>query len=253
LVRPITADEFPAAITLAERFELRRLARRLTSNAAPECVLFLSRAALLSAGLLSWVPLPDRFSGRRLFARFLKADAARPCYLLEMRTTDLLSLIFERFHRSRLACLLRNLTSIIPRKEEALMKAREVMNTRVTAATPRAIGRDLALQLLSGMYSGLPVVDPKGKVVGVVTEFDLLQAIHEGKDLQTTKAEELMTKPVVCVQEDEEIDAVIGKMTERNIIRLPVVGEDGKLVGVIARSDILSRMIEPEFVTITGH
>jgi CBS domain-containing protein len=62
-----------------------------------------------------------------------------------------------------------------------------------------------------------------------------------------------MTKPVVCVQEDEEIDAVIGKMTERNIIRLPVVGEDGKLVGVIARADILSRMIEPEFVTIIGH
>jgi CBS domain-containing protein len=165
---------------------------------------------------------------------------------------DLFSLIFERFHRSRLACLLRNRTSVIPRKEEAFMKAREVMNTRVTAATPRAIGRDLALQLLSGMYSGLPVVDPKGKVVGVVTEFDLLQAIHEGKDLQTTKAEELMTKPVVCAQEDEEIDAVIGKMTERNIIRLPVVQEDGKLVGVIARADILSRMIEPEFVTIVG-
>jgi CBS domain-containing protein len=169
-----------------------------------------------------------------------------------MRTTDLLLLIFERFCRSRLACLLQNLTSVIPRKEEAFMKAREVMNTRVTAATPRAIGRDLALQLLSGMYSGLPVVDPKGKVVGVVTEFDLLQAIHEGKDLQTTKAEELMTKPAVCAQEDEEIDAVIGKMTEKNIIRLPVVREDGKLVGVIARADILSRMIEPEFVTIVG-
>jgi hypothetical protein len=39
------------------------------------------------------------------------------------------------------------------------MKARDVMNRRVTAATPRAIGRDLALQFLSGMYSGLPVVD----------------------------------------------------------------------------------------------
>jgi CBS domain-containing protein len=133
------------------------------------------------------------------------------------------------------------------------MKAREIMNTRVTAATPRAIGRDLALQLLSGMYSGLPVVDPKGKVVGVVTEFDLLRAIQDGKDLQTTKAEEIMTQPAVCAQEDEEIDAVIGKMTEKNIIRLPVVGEDGKLVGVIARADILSRMIEPEFVTMVGH
>lgn len=133
------------------------------------------------------------------------------------------------------------------------MKARDVMNTRVTAATPRAVARDLALQLLSGMYSGLPVIDAKSKVIGVVTEFDLLQAIHEGKDLQTTKAEEIMSKPVVCAQEDEEIDTVISKMTEKNIIRLPVVRDDGQLVGVIARADILGRMIEPEFVTIVGN
>src|SRR6266542_5823521 len=86
------------------------------------------------------------------------------------------------------------------------MKARDVMNKRVTAATPRAIGRDLALQLLSGMYSGLPVVDAKGAVVGVVTEFDLLNAVREGKDLQTVKAEEIMGRPAVCVEEDEPIE-----------------------------------------------
>jgi CBS domain-containing protein len=132
------------------------------------------------------------------------------------------------------------------------MKARDVMNSRVTAATPRAVGRDLALQLLSGMYSGLPVIDGKGKVLGVVTEFDLLNAIRNGRDLQTIKAEEIMTQPAICAREDEDLDAVITKMTEKNIIRLPVVGEDGKLVGVIARADVLSRMIEPEFVTIVG-
>jgi CBS domain-containing protein len=102
------------------------------------------------------------------------------------------------------------------------------------------------------MYSGLPLVDAKGKILGVVTEFDLLRAIHEGKDLQTVKAEEIMSKQVVCAQEEEDIDAVIAKMTEQNIIRLPVVRDDGKLVGVIARADILSSMIEPEFVTIFG-
>ena len=132
------------------------------------------------------------------------------------------------------------------------MKARDIMNTRVTAATPRAVARDLALQLLSGMYSGLPVVDSKSQVVGVVTEFDLLNAIRQGKDLQTTKADEIMSKPPICAHEDEDIEAVVTKMTDKNIIRLPVVGEDGKLVGVIARADILSRMIEPEFVTILG-
>ncbi len=131
------------------------------------------------------------------------------------------------------------------------MKAREVMNKRVTAATPRAIGRDLALQLLSGMYSGLPVVDPSNRVLGVVTEFDLLKAVQDGKDIQTVKAEEIMGTPAVCVEEDEPIESVINKMTVHHVIRVPVV-RDGKLVGVISRADILSRMIEPEFVSIFG-
>jgi len=131
------------------------------------------------------------------------------------------------------------------------MKARDVMNRRVTAATPRAIGRDLASQLLSGMYSGLPVVDTDGTVIGVVTEFDLLKALQDGKDLQTVKAGEIMGRPPVCVEEDDAIETVIAKMTTHHIIRVPVV-RGGKLVGVIARADILSRMIEPEFVTIFG-
>ncbi len=131
------------------------------------------------------------------------------------------------------------------------MHARDVMNKRVTAATPRAIGRDLALQMLSGMYSGLPVVDTHNHVLGVVTEFDLLKAVQDGKDLQTVKAEEIMGKPAVCVEEDDFIESVIAKMTTHNIVRVPVI-RDGKLVGVISRADILSRMIEPEFVSIFG-
>lgn len=123
------------------------------------------------------------------------------------------------------------------------------MNRRVTAATPRAIGRDLALQLLSGMYSGLPVVDAHEIVIGVVTEFDLLQAVREGKDLQTVTAAEIMGRPPVCVEEEDDIDTVIAKMTTHNIIRVPVVRQ-GKLVGIIARADLLSRLIEPQFVTV---
>ena len=129
------------------------------------------------------------------------------------------------------------------------MKARDVMDKRVTAATPRAIGRDLAQQMLSGMSSGLPVVDANNHIIGVVTEFDLLKAITDGKDLQTVKAAEIMSRPAICVEEDDEIEIVITKMTTHNIIRIPVV-RDGKLVGLISRADILSRMIEPEFVTL---
>ena len=80
---------------------------------------------------------------------------------------------------------------------------------------------------------------------------NLISAVREGKDLQTVKAEEIMGQPPVCVEEDEPLESVIAKMTTHHIIRVPVV-RDGKLVGVIARVDILSRLIVPEFVTIFG-
>ncbi|MDL1937354.1 CBS domain-containing protein [Candidatus Brocadia sp. AMX2] len=106
------------------------------------------------------------------------------------------------------------------------MVAKDIMNKIVTAAKRKTIGRDLAVKLLSGMYSGLPVVDDDGKVVGVVSEFDLLKVIRTGKSLEQVTV-----------------------MTKHNIIRVPVVRND-TLVGVISRCDILSSVVEPEFVTI---
>lgn len=131
------------------------------------------------------------------------------------------------------------------------MKAGEVMNPKVTAATRHAVGRDLALQLMTGMYSGLPVVERDGEVIGVVTELDLLKAVLEGKDLQSVKAEDVMGLPALCVEEDATVEEVIQQMVKNNFIRVPVVRK-GKLVGVVARVDILSQLIEPEFVHISS-
>ncbi|MEE9604692.1 MAG: CBS domain-containing protein [Candidatus Scalindua sp.] len=130
------------------------------------------------------------------------------------------------------------------------MLAKEVMNKIVTAATGKTNGRDLAVKLLSGMYSGLPVVE-EGKVVGVVTEFDLLKAIKEGKDLQHIFAEDIMTKDPICVEEETRVEEIIKLMTENNIIRVPVVRKE-KLIGVISRCDILNSLIQPEFITFCG-
>ncbi len=130
------------------------------------------------------------------------------------------------------------------------MLAKEIMNKIVTAATKKTNGRDLAVKLLSGMYSGLPVVDDS-KVVGVVTEFDLLKAVHGGKDLQHIFADDIMTKEPICVEEETSVEEIIKLMTERNIIRVPVVRKE-KLVGVISRCDILNCLIQPEFITFCG-
>jgi len=129
------------------------------------------------------------------------------------------------------------------------MIAKDIMNKIVVAAKMNTIGRDLAIKLLSGMYSGLPVVDEKGKVVGVVTEFDLLKAIKEGKKLEQITAEEIMTKDLVCVTENATMEEIVDLMTKHHIIRVPVV-RDGGLIGVISRCDILSSIVEPEFVTV---
>lgn len=129
------------------------------------------------------------------------------------------------------------------------MVARDIMNKIVTAAKKNTIGRDLAIKLLSGMYSGLPVVDDKGKVIGVVSEFDLLKAIRDGKALEQVKAEDIMSKNPICVSENTPVEEVIDLMMKHNIIRVPVVRNDN-LVGVISRCDILSSIVEPEFVTV---
>lgn len=128
------------------------------------------------------------------------------------------------------------------------MTAREIMNPKAMAATRLAVARDIVIQLMSGAYSGFPVVDERdGQVIGVVTEFDLLKAVQEGKDFHTLTAEDIMSPVPICVEEDATVEQVIKTMTEQNIIRVPVVRK-GKLVGIIARADILSRLIEPEFV-----
>ncbi len=127
--------------------------------------------------------------------------------------------------------------------------AKDIMSKIVTAAKRKTIGRDLVVKLLSGMYSGLPVVDDAGKVIGVVSEFDLLKALRDGKTLEKVTAEDIMTKDPICVSEDTPVEEIINLMTTHNIIRVPVV-RNGNLAGVISRCDILSSIVEPEFVTI---
>ena len=128
------------------------------------------------------------------------------------------------------------------------LKASDIMVRPVVAARKNASARDIALQLLAGLYSGVPVTDDQGHVIGVVTEFDLVEAIQEGKELNKTAAEEIMTKEVVTADVDTPVSELIKIMTDVAVIRLPITAK-GKLIGVVARCDVLRSMMEPEFVT----
>jgi CBS-domain-containing membrane protein len=127
-------------------------------------------------------------------------------------------------------------------------KASEIMTRPVISARENASARDVALQLMSGLYSGMPVTNDERKVVGIVTELDLLKAVKDGKELGGTTAKDIMTPDVATAREDATVEELISIMEEFHIIRLPIINKDDKLVGIVARCDILKTFIEPEFV-----
>jgi CBS domain-containing protein len=130
-------------------------------------------------------------------------------------------------------------------------KIREIMTTRIVAATKDYNVRDLAVLLQSGTFSGIPIVEPGNRLVGMVTEFDLMKALTTSQDLHTLKAEAIMSTPPISIGEHQPIKEAMDLMMALGIIRLPVV-RDEKLIGLISRSDILNHTIDSHIVNIYG-
>jgi CBS domain-containing protein len=126
--------------------------------------------------------------------------------------------------------------------------ASEIMTRPAISAKIKASARDIALQFINEQYSGMPVTEEDGRVIGIVTEIDILNAINEGHELSQIIASDIMTTDVVTATLDTTITEMIKMMEEFHIIRLPVI-KDGKLVGVVSRGDIIRSLIEPEFMS----
>lgn len=111
------------------------------------------------------------------------------------------------------------------------MTAKDIMTRDVITASPAASVKDLAKLLIRNQISGAPVVDGKGRLVGIVSEADIV-----GKSPKRVK--NLMTKQVQSVEEDTPVEEIARLMMTYKINRLPVVNEK-KLVGIVSRSDIV--------------
>lgn len=94
------------------------------------------------------------------------------------------------------------------------------------------------LQILAGQYSGMPVIDGISRVVGIISEFDLLKAIQKKLVLNATPIEQIMTQSPMTVDVKDGLETVLDIMIQKGFIRVPVT-EQGKLAGIISRSDIL--------------
>ncbi len=118
------------------------------------------------------------------------------------------------------------------------LKAAELMQPQVQSGHERTKGDVLASLMIEG-FGGVPIVDEARRLIGIVTEFDLLAALESGKKLGDLSAEEIMTREPVSVSPHTDMRTLVHVMQTNHVIRVPVVDREGKLVGIVARRDIL--------------
>jgi len=122
---------------------------------------------------------------------------------------------------------------------------RDIMTTGVVTVRPDTSYREIAAMFREHRVSGFPVTAGDGKVIGVVSESDLLTLAdgrhHRGHraDGQAT-AGDLMTCPAVTISPDDLVQTAARVMHSHRLQRLPVVDRKGRLEGIVSRSDVLS-------------
>jgi len=122
---------------------------------------------------------------------------------------------------------------------------RDIMTTGVVTVRPDTPYREIAALFREHRVSGFPVTAEDGTVIGVVSESDLLALAagrqHRGHcaDDQAT-AGDLMTHPAMTIGPHDLVQTAARMMHSRRLQRLPVVDQDGRLEGIVSRSDVLS-------------
>ena len=144
------------------------------------------------------------------------------------------------------------------------MKAKDIMTRRVISISPDASILKAAHLMLQHRISGLPVVDPAGVLIGIVTEGDFLRRAETGTERRRPrwlefvlgpgraaadfthshgrKVEEVMSDSPYSVSEDTTLDEIVSLMERHRIKRVPVT-RDAHLVGIVSRANLMRAMI----------
>ena len=145
------------------------------------------------------------------------------------------------------------------------MRSRELMSTSVVTVRPEATLKEVMEQMAAHRVSGVPVVDQSGRLVGIISEADILakleygekgrgllglldhlaQAVGADRKLQAHTAAELMTTTVITAGPGASFRELLHLMTIHDINRIPIV-EGGRVIGIVTRADILLMMARPD-------
>lgn len=145
------------------------------------------------------------------------------------------------------------------------LRVEDIMTFPVVGIEPGATIADAARLMLGNRISGLPVIDRSKRLVGIVTEGDFLRRSELGTERRRSrwlefftnpdtkaeeyahacgrKVEEVMSTDVVTIAADATLDELVALMASHGIKRVPVLKE-GKLVGVVARADLMRALLQ---------
>jgi len=134
---------------------------------------------------------------------------------------------------------MRRVSYMVGTRDFSMLQAEQFMQNVVSYYHVDDSGERLAGAMTDGGFGSVPILENDYKVIGIVTEYDLLKAIMEGKELAKVTAREIMTKNPITVNQDTPATEIMRLLQEKHLIRMPVVDDEGKLAGVVSRRDIM--------------
>lgn len=143
------------------------------------------------------------------------------------------------------------------------MKVKEIMTRDVKSLSGNISAKEALQVLFDTHISGLPVMDEQGKLLGMFTEKDILRTIlpsyidmvgrfiysedpkgikNKVAELANIKVKDIMRKEVITVDEDTALSEVARLIMTRGARRIPVLDKSGKVVGIVAREDVVKEL-----------
>ncbi len=114
----------------------------------------------------------------------------------------------------------------------------EIMVREVVTTTPDESIAGAIKKLVAADVGTLVVIE-NSKPVGIVTRGDILRAIANNLDLNTTKVSDIMTSPVITAKPDVDMEDIAKIMRDNRVKRIPIVDDQGNLVGIISETDMI--------------
>lgn len=130
-----------------------------------------------------------------------------------------------------------------------MKKCSDVMTKDVVTCTPENTVTDVARLMKTEDIGPVLIVDNEQSrtLVGIVTDRDIVvKVIADGQDVNTTRVGDTMSKKLVTCRPDDDVEVAMKAMAQFQLRRIPVVGENMKLLGIISQADLATRVNAPE-------